>query len=106
MRADTYVAEILPLLSLAAERRLSLAVTEPGAVFEARRPELDLALLRLMIAMPRGADLALRLRGRVLELGWQADEDALVALRKAGVEIAASGEGSALHLPQESAARS
>lgn len=104
-RAEHYLAEILPLLSLAAERRLALEVEEPGTVLEVRRPALDLALLRFAAAMPRGAGAALRLRGGVLEAGWDADEATRELLGAAGAAAELFGEGVALRLPQPAAAR-
>ena len=104
--AEAYVAEMLPLLSLAAERRLSLEVAEPGAVLEVRRPGLDLALVRFAASMPRGAGCVLRLRGAVLKAEWQSGEDVRAAMVAAGAALDPSGAGSALRLPQGSVARS
>ncbi len=105
-RAEDYLAEMLPLLSLAAERRLLLEAPEPGSVLEIRRPTLDLALVRLAAGMPRDAVATLRLRGAVLEAEWRVEGDLGAVLVAAGVGIEPPGDGSALRLPQEATARS
>ena len=105
-RARDYLAEVLPLLSLAAGCKLSLDAAEPGDVLEVRRPALDLALVRFAAGMPPGAEPVLRLRGAVLEAAWPVGGDLRPAMDAAGVRVEPHGDGASLRLPQGAAARS
>ena len=99
-RAGDYLAEILPLLSLAAGRRLVLDAAEAGVVLEVRRPALDAALVALAATMPAQAGTTLRLRGAALDLGWPIGDEFRVRLAAVGVE---PGDEAMLHLPQAAA---
>ena len=85
----------LPLLGLAAGRKLTLEAEGEPAELRVRRPALDAALLALMQDMPAGSPPVLRLRGTRLTPGFPVDAARQDALRAAGVTV----EGSVLQLP-------
>jgi len=85
----------LPLMELAANRRLRLEVVSGEAALAFRRPALDAALALLArAAPPAGATADLRLDGDTLELAWAVETVAAAALRAAGAAVEA-GEGAA-----------
>ncbi|MFC0410011.1 hypothetical protein [Roseomonas elaeocarpi] len=99
IEAATYLREMLPLLSLAAGRRLSLEADDAGVELEIRRPTLDAALLRLAARMPADAPVALVLRGEVLMMGWEPPAAEAALLREAGAGLTRGEDGWELALP-------
>ncbi|ATR22317.1 Hypothetical protein RMHFA_00228 [Roseomonas mucosa] len=95
LRASAYLQDLLPLLGLAAGRKLTLEAEGEPAELRVRRPALDAALLALMQDMPAGSPPVLRLRGTRLTPGFPVDAARQDALRAAGVTV----EGSVLQLP-------
>lgn len=55
LRASAYLQDLLPLLGLAAGRKLTLEAEGEPAELRVRRPALDAALLALMQDMPAGS---------------------------------------------------
>ena len=100
IRAASYLRDLLPLLGLAAGRKLTLeAPGEDGgeaAEILVRRPTLDAALLALMQDMPAEAPPVLRLRGALREPGFAIAPARQEALRAAGAAVEG---GDTLRLP-------
>ncbi|PZR12416.1 MAG: hypothetical protein DI532_13490 [Azospirillum brasilense] len=96
IRAASYLRDLLPLLGLAAGRKLTLEAGEEAAEILVRRPTLDAALLALMQDMPTEAPPVLRLRGALLEPGFAIAPARQEALRAAGAVVEG---GDTLRLP-------
>ena len=100
IRAASYLRDLLPLLGLAAGRKLTLETGgkagEEAAEILVRRPTLDAALLALMQDMPAEAPPVLRLSGALLEPGFAIAPARQEALRAAGAAVEG---GDTLRLP-------
>ncbi|MFT8244059.1 hypothetical protein [Roseomonas sp. BN140053] len=102
VKSGTLVADLLPLLALAANRKLVLDVAE-NAILEVTRPRFDAALLRLAMdaaALPMGQGLALHLRGAALRLDWPLEPGTRDLLAAAGIRAEQDSGGLLLHLPR------